>query len=131
MNILFVCKHNRFRSKVAEAVFKKLNKNKSLNAKSAGISLDLLRPHIAENIKKVLFNKGIKNLDEISRQINKFDVKWADKIIIVSNNIDVDTFPKQKTIVWKIPDADEQDFSKIKKIVSDIEKKVKLFIKLI
>ncbi len=37
MNILFVCKWNRFRSKVAEALFNQLNKNSKNNAKSGGL----------------------------------------------------------------------------------------------
>ena len=36
-NILFVCKYNRFRSKIAEAYFNKINKNKLVSVKSAGI----------------------------------------------------------------------------------------------
>ena len=36
-SILFVCKYNRFRSRVAEAYFKKINKNKNISVKSAGI----------------------------------------------------------------------------------------------
>ena len=36
-NILFVCKHNMFRSRVAEAYFKKINRNKNIVADSAGI----------------------------------------------------------------------------------------------
>ena len=35
-NILFVCKYNRFRSRVAEAYFKKINK-KNISAFSAGV----------------------------------------------------------------------------------------------
>ena len=37
MKILFICRHNRFRSKIAEAYFNKINKNKNLIAKGAGI----------------------------------------------------------------------------------------------
>ena len=37
MNILFVCRYNRFRSRTAEAYFKKINKNKKIKVKSAGI----------------------------------------------------------------------------------------------
>jgi len=35
MKILFLCKYNRFRSKVAEAVFNKLNHNNHMSAESA------------------------------------------------------------------------------------------------
>ncbi len=31
MNIIFVCKYNRFRSRVAEAYFKKINKDKNIH----------------------------------------------------------------------------------------------------
>ena len=37
VNILFICKHNRFRSKVAEAFFKKYNKNSKYEGYSAGL----------------------------------------------------------------------------------------------
>ena len=37
IKILFVCKHNMFRSKIAEACFNKLNKNKGFVASSAGL----------------------------------------------------------------------------------------------
>lgn len=36
MNVLFVCKHNMFRSKVAQAHFKKINKNSQIKVDSAG-----------------------------------------------------------------------------------------------
>jgi len=36
-NILFVCRYNRFRSRVAEVYFKKINKNKNISVKSAGL----------------------------------------------------------------------------------------------
>ena len=37
VNILFVCRYNRFRSRIAEAYFNKINKNKNVKAKSAGL----------------------------------------------------------------------------------------------
>jgi len=37
INILFICKHNLFRSQVAENFFNKLNKNKKYKSDSAGI----------------------------------------------------------------------------------------------
>ena len=129
MNILFVCKHNRFRSKVAEALFLIDNKNKSIKAKSAGIVLDFTRPYIADNVKKVLEGKGIKNFDEKIRKINSFDIKWADKIIVVGDNINQGIFPKEKVIMWKIRDADEGDLEMIRKIINQIEEKVESLIR--
>ena len=36
MKILFICKYNAFRSKVAESYFNKMNKNKKIKAFSRG-----------------------------------------------------------------------------------------------
>ena len=36
MKILFICKYNRFRSRVAAAYFKKINKNSKIKVESAG-----------------------------------------------------------------------------------------------
>ena len=125
MKILFICKHNRFRSKVAEALFRKYNKKRKAEVKSAGIRLDFTRPYIAENVKKILSEYGVNVIDEKSRKINEFDLRWADSIIIVADNVNSKIFPGDKVIVWKIKDADENDLGSIKKIVKDIESRVK------
>lgn len=44
---------------------------------------------------------------------------------MVANNVSVDIFPKEKTEVWEIEDADESELDKIKRIVDDIEERVK------
>ena len=125
MKILFICKHNRFRSKVAEVIFKKLDTRNEV--KSAGIMIDFTRPWIAENVKKIMNEKGYEIKDEQSREINEQDLEWADMIVIVANNIDKDIF-KGKTNAeiekWEITDADEKDEEKIRKIIGEIEGKV-------
>ncbi|MCX8159173.1 MAG: low molecular weight phosphatase family protein [Candidatus Pacearchaeota archaeon] len=129
MKVLFVCKHNRFRSKVAEAIFNKYNKNNRVEVKSCGIRKDLTRPYVCKNVKDVLEEKGIKIIDEQAREINEQDIKWADKIVVVSNNVDSSIFPEEKVVVWKIEDADESEREKIKEIINRIEMKIKKFIK--
>jgi len=126
MKILFICKHNRFRSKVAEAIFKKINKKDEV--KSAGLHLDLMRLYVSENVKKALKKRGIFEIDEKARQINDYDLRWADRIVIVANNVDDNLFTgktKAKVEKWKIEDADESEKEKIEKIVQEIEKRVK------
>ncbi|MBM3234491.1 hypothetical protein FJZ19_05365 [Candidatus Pacearchaeota archaeon] len=126
MKILFVCAHNRFRSKVAEFIFKKLDKKDEV--KSAGIQLDFSRPYVAENVKIALKKREIFEIDEKAREINIYDLEWADRIIIIADNINEEIFPREKTEIWKIGDADEKDMEKIEKIVSEIEEKVKKLI---
>ena len=127
MKILFICKHNRFRSKVAEALFKKYDKKKN-EAKSAGMTLDLSRPYICENVQKTLKKKGIKKVDEQACKLKDYDLKWADKIIVVSDNIPRHAFPKEiikKIEFWDVEDADECEKEKINEIVDNIEKRVR------
>jgi len=128
MNFLFVCKHNRFRSKVAEALFKKLAGG-SVEVKSAGVRLDLMRPYVAENAKKVLREKGVDGADDTPREINDLDIRWADRIIVVANNVSPEIFPKEKTEVWETEDTDQDNLEMIRKIVDKIEIKVKDLVK--
>jgi protein-tyrosine-phosphatase len=129
MNILFICKYNRFRSKVAEAVFSKLNKNKEIKFKSAGIRPDVLRPYVAQSVINLLAEKGYRVVDEASHQVSEQLVAWADKIVIAADNVHPDLFPREKREVWEIEDADESETDRIRKTIVQIEKKVKDLIK--
>jgi len=147
MKILFVCKHNRFRSIVAEAIFNFLNKNKKIKVKSAGIKIDLLRPYIEPVVIKIMKEKGYR-IKGKPRKLTKEIIKNFDLIVIVSENLFSDDTQKSdkikkisdvaddidkklfsgfegKIIRWKIQDADALDVKKIKRIVNEIEIKVK------
>lgn len=126
MRILFVCAHNRFRSKVAEALFLKYNKNNELRVRSAGVRLDIMNQFVAPNVSLVLREKGIYEIDEQSREISEFDIEWADKIIIAANNVNRAIFPVNKDVeVWKISDCGQEDLKGIRKRVNEIEARVK------
>ena len=125
MKILFVCKYNRFRSKVAEAIFNKLNKNKKIKTDSAGIIVDELKPYIAKNVAKIMREKGYK-IKPKQQQLRQKLVANFDLIIIVADNIspNLDNFTG-KIIRWNIPDCSEEDTKKIKQIIKKIEANVK------
>ena len=57
MNILFICRYNRFRSVIAEGFFKKYNKNKKHKAKSAGL---IIGTPMNREVKKVARDLKIK-----------------------------------------------------------------------
>ena len=124
MNILFVCMHNRFRSKVAEAIFNKLNRNKSIEAESAGIIKDI---PVSRNVRKVMREKKIKLKSIISRRFKADIIKRADIIVITADNVDKGIFKKfgKKIIVWRISDVSQNDTEGIRKRVEIIEKKVR------
>ena len=122
MNLLFVCKHNRFRSKVAEVLFKKYLPR--AHVKSAGIKLDLL--YVAPLVKKVRGENGVE-ADNTPRAITPELIDWTDKIIIVADNVDAGIFPAAKVERWGVSDCDQDDEEGIRLRVRDIEQRVKAF----
>ncbi|OIO43180.1 hypothetical protein AUJ63_00880 [Candidatus Pacearchaeota archaeon CG1_02_35_32] len=130
MKILFICKFNRFRSKIAESIFNKLNKNNKLKAKSAGIIMG--RP-ISKEVLEASKEKGyvIKGKPQgISSDL----LIWQDAIIIVADDVPTSLFKNnkkygKKLIIWKIPDTDSNNKKELQKIIYQIEIKVKNLIK--
>lgn len=125
MNLLFICKHNRFRSKVAEAIFNKLNKNKNNKASSAGILNDPIRPYVADTVLKIMKEKGY-NIKGKPQQFNEKMLKQVNLLVIVADNVENNIFSefKGRIIRWNISDCDACEIGAIKAIVEEIEKKV-------
>ena len=123
MKILFLCKHNRFRSKVAETIFNKLSNDK---AESAGLHLDELRPYVEKNVIEIMKEKGYE-IGGVPRKFNKEMIKNFDLIVVVVDDVDLSGF-KGKMIKWKIPDCNANDIVKIREIIDEIEEKVKKLI---
>lgn len=120
MRVLFVCKHNRFRSKVAEAIFSKIDIEGN-EAKSVGIGIDNLRPYVSRNVISILKDEGYKIEDEMSRKIDDRLIEWADKIIVVADNVFLDSDKVEK---WEVEDCDEGDLECIRRVFLEIERKV-------
>lgn len=124
MKILFVCKKNIFRSKIAEAYFNKINKNKSIRAISAGVNSK--GTPLYKNEKEILRTFGIK----FNTKFNKVTpslLDKQDKIIVVANDVPLRYFEgdNREIEVWRISDAKANTpKTNIKRIVSAIIKKV-------
>lgn len=128
MNILFVCKYNRFRSRVAEAYFNKINKNKSLKTDGAGIfggwyPLDPIQVKVAKKY-------GIK-IEGKPQSLSYQKLKWADLIVISANDVPKRIFRetfvgKRKVLKWYIKDVKgkETKEKRIEKSIRQIIKKV-------
>jgi len=121
MNILFICKHNRFRSKVAEAIFKKYVKNKKHKARSRATEPDYIP--VAKSVQEALREIGIKRVDRKPRKLKKEDLDWADLIIVVADNVNL-RFKGKDVLRWKISDTSQKDYSGILLRVRQIEKKI-------
>jgi protein-tyrosine-phosphatase len=124
MNILFLCKHNRFRSKIAEAYFNKINKNKKIKAKSRGLIRGI---PVDKNVVRIGKEFGMK-INRTPKGISEEDLKWQDVIIIVANNVPKSIFATKrevkKLIIWNIRDTSQDNKKEIRRIVIGIMKKV-------
>jgi protein-tyrosine-phosphatase len=131
MKIMFICKYTRFRSKVAEFLYNKLSKNKSISAGILEVDKPLLPEEKARN-KYLKETYGIK-LNPKSQGIKVSDLLKSEKIIIVANDIPKNMFSnkkwKNKVVVWGIPDEPASNKKNIDKSVEMILNKVKKLVK--
>ncbi len=130
MNILFVCRFNRFRSKVAEAMFNKINKNKRFKARSAGI---IKGNPISKEIKETARKFGIL-IQGTPIGLSSELLKWQDMTVIVADDVPKQVFRDnkkygKKIIIWKIPDADEETETDMLKRINMIHKRIERFLK--
>lgn len=130
MNILFVCKYNRFRSRVAEAYFNQINTNKNIKASSRGVikgDYPLNRTEVAIAKKCGLDISGKPRGLEIEL------LKKTDLVVIVADNVPKELFYttfKGRVIQWRIRDlehGDEKDLieRKTKRIMVKVRKLLK------
>ncbi|MBM3232377.1 low molecular weight phosphatase family protein [Candidatus Pacearchaeota archaeon] len=125
--VLFVCKHNRFRSKVAEAFFNKFNKNKEFICMSAGLlpgayPLDKIQVQTAKK-----FGIRISGRPKpITTDLLRYKVNL---MVIVADNVPSEIFNNKKygrdEIIWGIEDDYTGDNKEIERIIKKIEDKVK------
>jgi len=127
MKILFVCKYNRFRSKVAEALFNKLNKNKKYTAQSAGL---IVEKPIHKNVLALEKLYDIK-LNKTPHSVTESSLENSDILIVTANDVPPQLFKNKvkKIIVWKIPDTTQDNKKRIIKLTNQIKNKVNGLIK--
>jgi len=125
INILFVCRYNRFRSRIAEAYFKKINKNKKIKAKSAGLIKGQPLSKFTVDVAK---NLGLNINGKVQGLTSKL-MAWQNLTVVVADDVPVKVFDRnkkygKKVISWGIKDAKYEKKSEIKRLVSIISKKV-------
>ena len=128
INLLFVCRYNRFRSRVAEAYFKKVNKNKNISVKSVGLikgrSLDKTQVTMASSEKF-----GI-NIEGKPQGLSSELMIWQNVTVIVADDVPPKVFDRnkeygKKVIIWKIDDSKvDGDKEEARRIIKKIIKKV-------
>ena len=130
MKILFVCRYNRFRSRIAEAYFKKINKNKGIKVDSAGI----FKGRPIDSLEKTITKTQGVSIGGSPKSMSSVLLSKQDIIIIVADDVPKELFKYegrylQKVIVWGIKDNSTGNRKKIEIIVKKIKKKVDLLVK--
>ena len=129
--ILFICKYNRFRSRVAASYFRKMSKNKGIIAESAGIIRGGY-PLSAGQVKAAK-ELGI-NIEGKPKILSTELLSWADTIVIVADNVPAFLFNDyiygKILFVWKIKDVDsgnniKQNKDRIKQIMKKVDELIK------
>lgn len=110
LHILFVCKYNRFRSKIAEAYFRKINENKNIKLKSAGL---FRGSPIDKDAKATAKEHGLR-IRGRPKGISSKLLKWQDIIVIMADNVPREVFQEnekngKKIISFKIKDSNSKD----------------------
>lgn len=123
--ILFICKYNVFRSRVAEYYFNKINKNPNIKAKSAGI----MPGEEMNKMRQAQIRNCNIQLKGSSKGLNSKIMRWQNIIVIVANNVPPSLFKLNKKynkqlIVWRIKDTNDREGKDIPKIIKRIKKKV-------
>jgi protein-tyrosine-phosphatase len=128
MKLLFICKYNAFRSRVAEEYFKKINKNKKIQVISRGLIYGGDADIEQQEMVKELLGIGIAKRNPL--QLTLDDLKTSDIIIVVANDIPKKIFDYKsykfikKIHFWKIKDEQYRDKKNIKRIIFNIKRRV-------
>jgi protein-tyrosine-phosphatase len=128
MKILFICKYNAFRSRIAEEYFKKINKNPRIRAISRGFIMGGESDMTQRGITKELL--GIDIAKRKSLPITIDDLVKSDLIIVAANDIPKMMFNyksgilMKKVKIWKIKDEQFQRKGNIKRTILTIKRKV-------
>jgi protein-tyrosine-phosphatase len=122
MRILFICKYNRFRSQIAEAYFRKINKNKKISFSSAGV---IIGKPIADVVRQTAKKLGFK-IKGKPKGVEESLLERTDLVVIAADNVPASLFTTRvkEVIAWDIPDTGQSDKEGIEKISRQIMKKI-------
>lgn len=126
MNIMFICKHNIFRSRVAEEYMRKISKH---NISSGGvIKFDGQMPQVQKDVCKEF---GL-ILPNQSKTLNVDNLRNQDLIIIVADDVPQEIFEHPEYNLkeirrWDITDIEStsNDKERIRYIVGEVVRRVK------
>lgn len=109
MKLLFLCKANITRSQMAEAFFNAYSKLHT--SESAGLKPEIYRMH--NDVIKTMKEVGFDLSDKDPRIVTKDMINYADKIIIMSSDLEQYYIWNKKPIIWDIADVVKKENGQI------------------
>jgi len=128
MKLIFICKYNAFRSRIAEEYFKKINKNNKIKVISRGFIVDGRADKEQTKLAKTILGINISKRNPLPIKLN--ELIGADLIIVVANDIPKMMFNyksgslMKKVIIWKIKDEQYKNKRNINNIILKIKERV-------
>lgn len=126
-----MCRYNRFRSRIAKAYFDKINKNKNIKTKSAGLIKGL---PVGGKGDKIAKNKYRLNIKGKTQGLSNPIMMWQNITVIVADDVPPQVFNKnkrygKKVIVWKIKEINREKGRTDEEVIEEIIKNVDSLIK--
>jgi len=130
MNILFLCKANLFRSRVAHEFFERYNDNDEHKVDSAALVYDFKTPH--RLVVKVMNEIDIDISEKIPKKVNQELIDWADLIVLMFSDLEEPLnkykIDDKKIEIWDVEDitVDHNEDAHLTKFIQSriiIEKK--------
>ena len=127
MTLLFLCKGNRGRSQIAEALFNKLHPNNP--AISAGIEGHHEGESLSSEVISVLSEEGIDVSNKRVKKLTEKMVDSSDKIIILCgkedcNKVNALLKKNNKNEFWDVPDTEGKGANELRKTKQLLKKKI-------
>jgi len=128
MKILFICKYNAFRSRIAEEYFNQINKNQKIKSISRGLITGGDSDKEQKELAKKILGINIGKRKPLPLRIQ--DLLESDLIVVVANDIPKIIFNykfgilSKKVLIWRIRDEQMKNKDNIKKIIFLIKKRV-------
>ncbi|MDD2370434.1 MAG: arsenate reductase ArsC [Firmicutes bacterium] len=123
--VAFICVHNSCRSQIAEALGKLFGKD-VFECYSAGTEI---KDQINQDAVRLM--KEIYNVDMEKEQYSKLleNIPSVDVVVTMGCNVDCPYLPCDYRVDWGLEDPSGKSDEEFKKVIMEIERKIKLLIK--
>lgn len=119
--VLFACIHNSGRSVAAKVLAESLGIGQ-VEVRSAGSEPSSV---VNSNVAAVLAERGLSTVDESPKLLTPELVRTADVVVTMGCGETCPIFPGKRYVDWEVDDPAGQDLDTVRRIVRDIEGRVR------